>query len=56
MLPNCVGMTNTTTLHKTERVISEKGYQELQSTYNWKEATEVGVKMWEISISALGIK
>ena len=56
MLQCYAGTTNNTTLHKTERVTSKGGYQELQSTNDWKRATEAGVKTMEIMISVLGIK
>ena len=36
--------------------MSEGGCQELQSAHNWKSANVVGVKTWEIRISAPGIK
>ena len=56
MQQNCVGMTNTTALHKMERVMSKGGCQELQRAYDWKTTTEARLKMEENRISALGIK
>ena len=55
MLQDCVDATNTTTA-QMERVMSEGGCQESQSTHNWKNTKAAGVKTQEIRKSDPGIK
>ena len=56
MLQDCLGMTNTTALHRMGKAMSEGRCQELQSALDWKSKKASGVKTQEIKISMPEIK